>query len=269
MQVLQLFVQPFGGANHEVAAVRQRVLEMFGDDKFGLVVEVNHHISEEDAVITGTGRLVYEVVSLVADKFQQCGTDLNKSFCGVSFGWRARAAASRLKIFCLKFLGDSCEKSLFVMSRTRVGEYLFTEIGGIDFDFDASEQIGVFEKADADGEWFLSSAAGCGPDPNSSRVSTSLDTGGDIIQEFCLQPMKLFFSAKEGGFVCCDGIEEEGDFFRAGKSFEQSEVIDVTGELESAEAAADAVAEECDAIFGNMNSAEPVDKPAELRKFVG
>jgi hypothetical protein len=101
LQVLQLFVKAFGRANHEVATICERLLEVFGDDLFGSVVEVDHDISEEDTVVASSGRFVNEVVSLVADEFSERGADLNQSFGGVAFDCLAGCVVDRLKVFCL------------------------------------------------------------------------------------------------------------------------------------------------------------------------
>jgi hypothetical protein len=150
-----------------------------------------------------------------------------------------------------------------------LSEDLFAEVSGIDFDIDTAEEFGLFEEADADSERFLSGAAGSGPDSEFSGVRAALDSAGEVTKEVVLEPVELFFGAEEGGFVGGDGIEEEREFFGAGVCFEEQEVVGVGWELECAESPADPIAEEGDAIFGDVYTAEFVDQFAEFVELFG
>jgi hypothetical protein len=267
VEVLELFVEAFGRSDDKIAAVSESVLEVFGDDVFGLVVEVDHDISEEDAVVVFSGWFFDEVMTFVIDEFAEWSADLEEVSGGVDVVGGGCGPLDCLEVLLLEFFGDASEESLFVLGGAGLSEDLFADVGGIDFDIDTAKEFGLFEEADADGEWLLSGAAGSGPDFEFSGVRAALDAAAEVIEEVGLKPVELFFGAEEGGFVGGDGVEEEREFFGAGLCFEEQEVVVVAWELECAESSADAVAKECDAIFGDVDSAEFVDEFAEFVEF--
>jgi hypothetical protein len=115
MEVLDLFVETFGGSDDEIAAVSESILEVFGDDLFGLVVEVDHDISEEDAVVVFSGRFFDEVMAFVVDEFAERSADLEELFGWVAVGGGVCGPWDCLEVLLLEFFGDTCEESLFVL----------------------------------------------------------------------------------------------------------------------------------------------------------